>query len=209
MLRCSVGRGKNSSSGLPLIDVRARAGLEDHAGDGGLALAGRAVARAGGEVDRRRRDRLRRRRPRRRRSVGSLVVAVLAVARTARRRRSPSRTMSTSRSAPGIAGLTRGVSSTYSSLVGLGLGGRPPSAGASAAGSVSGLLGGASRRAGASARRGLLASPAAPRRPASPRARSRAARSFSARRGRRLGHSGLDRSIGCGCCAACGWSGPA
>src|SRR5215207_2556931 len=38
--------------------VGAGAGLEDHARDGGLALAGRGVARAGGEVDRGVRDRL-------------------------------------------------------------------------------------------------------------------------------------------------------
>src|SRR6266508_2779896 len=40
----------------PVDRVGARAGLEDHAGDGGLSLAGRAVARPGGEVDRDRGD---------------------------------------------------------------------------------------------------------------------------------------------------------
>ena len=58
MLRCSVGRGKNVVERLAVDRVRAGAGLEDHAGDGRLALAGRAVARAGGEVDRRAGDRL-------------------------------------------------------------------------------------------------------------------------------------------------------
>src|SRR3954465_2136045 len=44
---------------LAAVDrIGAVAGLEDHAGDGGLALAGRAVARAGREVDRRVGDRL-------------------------------------------------------------------------------------------------------------------------------------------------------
>ena len=43
----------------PVDHVGAGAGLEDHARDGGLALAGRRVARAGGEVDRRVGDRLR------------------------------------------------------------------------------------------------------------------------------------------------------
>ena len=51
MMRCSAGRGKNSSSVLPLIEVDAGARLEDHARDGRLALAGRAVARVGGELD--------------------------------------------------------------------------------------------------------------------------------------------------------------
>src|SRR5215213_6469255 len=60
--------------------VGAGAGLQDHARDGGLALAGRGVARAGGEVDRGVRDRLREV------LVGGLAVAlavdvlVLAVA---------------------------------------------------------------------------------------------------------------------------------
>ena len=60
--------------------VRAGAGLEDHARDGGLALAGRAVARAGGEVDRGVGDRLRRGPPRPRRSPAVLVVLVLVLA---------------------------------------------------------------------------------------------------------------------------------
>ncbi len=80
MLRCSVARGKKSTSVLPLIVVDARAGLEDHAGDGRLALAGGAVASVGGEVDRDAGDRLlappprrrppRLRRPRPRRPAG-------------------------------------------------------------------------------------------------------------------------------------------
>ena len=58
IVRCSAGRGKKTSSVRPLISVGAGAGLEDHARDGGLALAGRGVARAGGQVDRGVGDRL-------------------------------------------------------------------------------------------------------------------------------------------------------
>src|SRR5512133_204435 len=53
------GRAREEGlEGAAVDDVRAVAGLEDHARDGGLALAGRAVAGARGEVDRDRRDRL-------------------------------------------------------------------------------------------------------------------------------------------------------
>ena len=86
---------------------------EDHARHGRLALAGRAVARAGGEVDGDRGDRL-------------VVGDVLGVARRRTRRRrprrtgcrarsAPSMTRSTSRSAPGISGFSRGAGSSSSS----------------------------------------------------------------------------------------------
>ena len=100
MLRCSVGRGKKTVERAAVDRVRAGAGLEDHARDGGLALAGGAVARAGGEVDGGVGDRL---------GevlvvvglVAGAVLVVLRVGSSPRRASSPSRTMSTSRSAPG------------------------------------------------------------------------------------------------------------
>src|SRR3954462_13760422 len=53
------GRAREEDVERAAVDrVRARAGKQDDAGDRGLALARRAVARAGGEVDRDRGDRL-------------------------------------------------------------------------------------------------------------------------------------------------------
>src|SRR3954447_26819750 len=55
------GRAREEDVQRAAVDrVRARAGKQDHAGDRGLALARRAVARAGGQVDRDGGDRLRR-----------------------------------------------------------------------------------------------------------------------------------------------------
>ena len=206
MLRCSVARGKNSSSVLPLIIVHARAGLEDDAGDGGLALAGRAVARVGGEVDRRAGDRLLRL------LLGSGLGGSLLVLRSRgpRAARRPRATMSTSRSAPGMAGLTRGVSSSSS-----------PSASASASGSASASAAGSARprplrrarSASASRRRlgrgcGRLLGVACGLGGGALGSLLLVARGLVLGRRRLVGHV-LSISIGCGCCAAWGWSGPA
>src|SRR4051794_30214420 len=66
---------------LAVDRVRAGARLEDHAGDSGLALAGRAVPRARGEVDRRGRDRRVLDRVLVGLGRGLVVVAVLVVGR--------------------------------------------------------------------------------------------------------------------------------
>ena len=172
MLRCSVARGKYCSSVRPLIDVGAGAGLEGHAGDGGLALAGGAVARAGGEVDLDG-DRL---------AVStssppsppSPSSSSSSYSDSPRRAASPSRTMSTSRSTPGIAGLSRGGGLLVVLVVGL----------------VGGLLGGGgrSRLRGGSSAAGLL--DRAPRR-AAPRRRESPQRRGSPRRPGLLGGRGL------------------
>ena len=100
-------RGKKTSSELAVDRVLAGAGLQDHARDGGLALAGRAVARVGGEVLAACRRRAPRPPARPRRPARAVAVAVLGVRRVAGRTgrprsgRSLSRTRSGSRCAPG------------------------------------------------------------------------------------------------------------
>ena len=58
MLRCSVDAREVLLERAPVDEIGARAGTQRHARDRRLALAGRAVARAGGEVDRGGGDRL-------------------------------------------------------------------------------------------------------------------------------------------------------
>ena len=94
----------------PAVDrVLPLAGLQDHARDGGLALAGGGVARAGGEVDRGGGSGLGCGRfvARVRRRWGVLVGTATRLCRAGLgpSGSDPSGTMSTSRSAPGIAGL--------------------------------------------------------------------------------------------------------
>ena len=138
------GRAREELVERPAVDgVGTGARPEDDARDGRLALAGRAVARAGGEVDGDRGDRL---------VVGD-VVGVVAVGSPSSSssyglspRSEPSMTRSTSRSAPGISGFWRGAGSSSSSSV-VGCGGRLGGSGLLSGGGRLGAAGCQRRRA--------------------------------------------------------------